>query len=292
MLQDVPAPPDPYVNISASHAFATDAIQTEAIPNDPIPPDVPAVFSASTYFNNFSSQPFAAEVETTQGIFSTNPVSSAAHLFSPSDERLGSWNPTPFSNPVPMDPINNYGADGAAGVISYNQPAENPLPLFPEDLPKPPAPLEDLSKETHEEPLHNNPTNNFGDEPTEKKEAEVPVNGRSSTESIRQLTDQMSQLFDPSIQVDTQTNSAFLSSLETRNQELAAQLETERRSNQQLQFTLKESVSTRFKKNKKKSYFNSYKYFNRLLSFFVAISSFTLRVKSSRPSSSTRSRSS
>lgn len=217
----------------------------DVIPADAIPTNVPAVFSASTYFSNFSTESFTGGHDTTQGIFLDSPASSTAHLFSPSDDRQNNWNPNPFPNPISMDLTNSYSADGGADVLSYNQTSEKLLPL--EETQKSPVLPEDMTKEQQEEVLQNYSTINHENDLKEKTESEVPVNGRSSTESIRQLTDQITQLFDPS--EDIQTNSTFLSSLETRNQELAAQLETERRTNQQLQFTLKESVSTLRKRN-------------------------------------------
>lgn len=229
--EDVPTAHDSFMNIPAPSTVQTDAISTDA----------PAVFSASAYFSNCSNDSFTAGGhDSTQGIFSSYP---ASHFFPPSDDRLDCWNTNLSSSIVSTDLTTNQSSDGVADVISYHQSAEKQPASLSEDLQNSSVFTEDTLKAAEEEHLQNNSKSSYENDMTERKESMMPVNGRSSTESIRQLTDQITQLFDPSIEEEAQTSSTLLSSLEMRNQELAAQLETERRTNQQLQFVLKESQS-------------------------------------------------
>ncbi|KAK3908927.1 Golgin subfamily A member 2 [Frankliniella fusca] len=214
----------------------------------------PAVFCGNSYFsngNNASSELFSTVSSTNNhqnymesASFPTSQGSTAystAHLFSQTTDNTVKWDfnpplntPSPFnlsstsdvSNLTPHSEVN----EAEALLSSKEESSQEEIPLTQSNFTK---------EQAANEPaiiLHNSG-------PQEQIEASIPVNGSFSAESIRQLSDQITQLIEPSEQEDERQNSSFSSALESRNQELAAQLAAERRNNQQLQFSLKESLS-------------------------------------------------
>ncbi|KAJ1520109.1 hypothetical protein ONE63_004329 [Megalurothrips usitatus] len=234
----------PYQSDTLASGYASNVGASEA----------PAVFCGNSYFNNFGNMgaetfPLSNNSHETSQMYSLPPIdgssNSTAHLFASSDDRMDKWNFNTASALGPTDMLNTTKEQDLSslpndqileGQSSFTLKEESP-PIDP-FLPETPShePTKELQIDSVVSTLD-------GDNMTAKKELEVPLNERSSTESIRQLSDQISQLMNPSVVEEEHQNYSFTSSLETRNQELAAQLAAEHRNNQQLQFNLKESQS-------------------------------------------------
>lgn len=223
---------------------------TSAHVSDPGPSGGPSMFSASSYFNNsggIASESFTAVGNIQDLVQGHSPAAevafqSTANFFSQNEETLNFY-PSGNHTSDSFDSTKNFSSDNP----SYTPPTDRISEIYPsssEDSQPPencvtsPPILEGFShgKSTFS-------TNQEAENIIEGKETEISLNGCSSTESIRQLSDQITQLFDPSMVEEEKTNSTVIATLEARNQELAAQLANERRTNQQFQFSLRESVS-------------------------------------------------
>lgn len=218
--------------------------------------ETPTVFCGNSYFNNGNSA--SSELFGTAGTNVNNydysqqgsfpPLQGAsasaystAHLFAQTNDAMAKWdlNPPPTSSPPDL-------TDTPVSIPTpHSEITEGELPLFTkEEISLDEVPLMPLPQTEQKEPSENGSALILDDGvPQENTEPTIPVNGSFSAESIRQLSDQITQLIDPSVKEDEKQNSSFATLLESRNQELAAQLAVERRNNQQLQFTLKESQS-------------------------------------------------